>query len=267
MTLVFTLRQEPDQRLDLAPLVPHRLAGKPAAEIAAIELQTTREKCTVGDVFSIAGDGAGSIRFETGSTRFDNVGHGLDSGEIVVAGDCGHAAGRAMSGGRLTIEGGAGPFAATGLSGGRLEIKGDAGDFLGAPLDGEMEGMTGGLVIVRGRSGDRTGDRLRRGTIVVEGAAGDFFGSRIIAGTLIARGGAGRMPGYLMRRGTILLGAAPDLSPTFVDCGAHHLDFARVFSRLLAPDSTGAADLFAAPLRRFGGDTAVLGKGEVFFPA
>ena len=44
--LVFTLKQEPDQRLDLAPLVPHLLDGKSAKDIAAIELQTTREKVT-----------------------------------------------------------------------------------------------------------------------------------------------------------------------------------------------------------------------------
>jgi formylmethanofuran dehydrogenase subunit C len=267
VTLTFTLKNEPDQRLDLCPLTPRLLAGKTAAEIAAIELQTTRETRTVGDLFAISGDGAEAIRFEGGSTRFDNIGHGLDGGEITVAGGCGHAAGRAMRGGRLTIAGDAGPFAATGLSGGRLEIEGSAGDFLGAPLDGEMEGMSGGLVLVRGKAGDRTGDRLRRGTIVVEGAAGGYFGSRIIAGTLIALGGAGRSPGYLMRRGTIVLGGASGLSPTFVDCGVHSLDFARVFARLLRPDSGASAELLTRPLRRFGGDTAVLGKGEVFVPA
>ncbi len=31
--LVFSLRQQPDQRLDLSPLVPHLLAGKTVAEI------------------------------------------------------------------------------------------------------------------------------------------------------------------------------------------------------------------------------------------
>jgi formylmethanofuran dehydrogenase subunit C len=249
VTLVLTLKQEPNQRLDLSPLVPHLLDGKSAAEIAAIELQTTREKRTVGDVFNIKTGEAGTIRFEGGSGRLDNLGAGLKSGEISIEGAVGHAAGHDMSGGRLTINGDAGPFAGTGLSGGRLEIKGNAGDFLGAPLDGDMEGVTGGLIIVRGSAGNRTGDRLRRGTIVIEGDAGDYPGSRIIAGTLI------------------VLGSAPALSPTFVDCGAHNLVFASVFARLLRPDSKGAADLLAKRLRRFGGDTAVLGKGELFFPA
>jgi len=266
VTLILALRQEPDQRLDLGPLVPHLLDGTSASEIAAIELQTTRERRTVGDIFNVSGGGVEAIRFEGGSTRFDNLGHGLRSGEIHLDGDCGHAAGRAMSGGRLVVSGDAGPFAGSALSGGLLEIKGAAGDFLGAPLDGEMEGMTGGLVLVRGSAGCRAGDRMRRGTIVIEGSAGDYPGSRIIAGTLIALRGGGLLPGYLMRRGSIVLGSAPDLAPTFVDCGAYSLSFAGLFARLLGPYSKPAAELLGKRLQRFAGDTAVLGKGEIFFP-
>ena len=87
--LVLALKQEPDQRLDLSPLVPHLLDGKSAKEIAEIELQTTREKVTAGDIFKIRSGGAGSIRIEGGSLRLDNVGKGLKSGEIIVEGDCG----------------------------------------------------------------------------------------------------------------------------------------------------------------------------------
>jgi len=198
--LVLALKQEPDQRLDLSPLVPHLLDGKSAKEIAEIELQTTREKITAGDIFKIRSGGAGSIRFEGGSLRLDNVGQGLKSGEIIVEGDCGKSPGRKMSGGNLVVAGDCGPFAGSAMSGGRLEIGGDAGDFLTAPLEGEMEGMTGGLLIVRGNAGERAGDRLRRGTIVIEGAAGDFPGSRMIAGTLIVLKDCGTLPGYLMRR-------------------------------------------------------------------
>jgi formylmethanofuran dehydrogenase subunit C len=153
------------------------------------------------------------------------------------------------------------------MSGGRLEIAGDAGGFLGAPLEGEMEGMTGGLLIVRGSAGARAGDRLRRGTIVIEGSAGDYPGSRMIAGTLIVFGECGSLPGYLMRRGTIVLASPPELAQTFVDCGAHDLAFARVFSGLLRPESRAAARLLSRPLIRFAGDMAALGKGEIFLPA
>jgi formylmethanofuran dehydrogenase subunit C len=265
--LVFTLKQEPDQRLDLAPLVPHLLAGKSAKEIAEIELQTTREKVTAGDIFKIRSGGAESIRFEGGSERLDNVGQGLKSGEIVVEGDCGKSLGRSMSSGNLVAIGECGPFAGSAMSGGRLEIAGDTGAFLGAPLEGEMEGMTGGLLIVRGNAGERAGDRLRRGTIVIEGSAGDYPGSRMIAGTLIVLKDCGVVPGYLMRRGTIVLANPPELAPTFVDCGTHELAFAKVFSGLLRPESRAAARLLSRPLVRFAGDMAALGKGEIFFPA
>jgi formylmethanofuran dehydrogenase subunit C len=265
--LIFILKQEPDQRLDLAPLVPHLLAGKSAKDIAAIELQTTRETTTVGDIFKLRSGDIESIRFEGGSVRLDNVGLGLKAGEIVIEGDCGKSLGRNMSGGNLVATGDCGPFAGSAMSGGRLEIAGDAEGFLGAPLEGEMEGMTGGLLIVRGSAGERAGDRLRRGTIVIEGSAGDFPGSRMIAGTLIVLGECGSLPGYLMRRGTIALANPPELGPTFVDCGAHELAFASVFSGLLRPESRAAARLFSRPLIRFVGDMAALGKGEIFFPA
>lgn len=265
--LVLTLKQEPDQRLDLSPLVPHLLEGKSAKDIAGIELQTTREKVTAGDIFKIRSGAPESIRFEGGSTRLDNLGQGLKSGEILVESDCGKAPGRGMSGGNLVIAGDSGPFAGSAMTGGRLEIAGDAGDFLGAPLEGEMEGMTGGLLIVRGHAGARAGDRLRRGTIVIEGSAGDYPGSRMIAGTLIILKDCGVLPGYLMRRGTIVLANPPELAPTFVDCGIHELAFAKLFAGLLRPESRAAARLLARPLTRYAGDMAALGKGEIFFPA
>lgn len=266
-SLVLTLKQEPGQRLDLAPLVPHLLDGKLPKEIAEIEVQTTREKVTAGDIFKIRSGGVDSIRFEGGSTRLDNIGNDMKSGEIVVEGDCGKSLGRNMSGGNLVAMGDCGPCAGSAMSGGRLEIAGDAGGFLGAPLEGEMEGMTGGVLIVRGNAGERAGDRLRRGTIVIEGSAGDYPGSRMIAGTLIVLGECGSLPGYLMRRGTIVLANPPELGPAFVDCGAHDLAFATVFSGLLRPESRAAARLLSRPLIRFAGDMAALGKGEIFFPA
>jgi len=83
------------------------------------------EKIMAGDVFKIRSGGAGSIRFEGGSVRLDNVGQGLKSGEIIVEGDCGKSPGREMSGGNLVVAGDCGPFAGSAMWGGRLEIGGD----------------------------------------------------------------------------------------------------------------------------------------------
>jgi formylmethanofuran dehydrogenase subunit C len=263
--LVLAMRTRCEQRLDLSPLVPHRLAGLTAAEIARLALQTTRHPTTVGDVFRLSAGDAGRIRIEGATDRLDQIGQDMAGGEIVVEGDVGNQAGRSMRGGRLTIKGNAGHWTASGMRGGHIEITGAAGDRLGGPLAGETAGMRGGVVVVRGSVGERAGDRLRRGTIIVEGRAGAHAGSRMIAGTLVVCRRAGRLPGYLMRRGTIVLaGGCDELSPTFIDCGAHDLVAARLMSAFVGEHSRAAASAFRPPLQRLAGDMAVLGMGEIF---
>src|SRR5262249_44834395 len=155
--LVLRLRARPEQRLDLSPLVPQRLAGQSEAEIAKIELQTTRVRVTVGDAFRLRMGDAAHIRIEGAWDRRDPGGAGMTGGEIEVAGDVGIRAGRLMTAGRLSIGGNAGHWAASGMKGGIVEISGSAGDRLGGPVAGEVAGMRGGLVVVRGSAGARAG--------------------------------------------------------------------------------------------------------------
>jgi len=263
--LVLTLRCRPDQRLDMSALVPQKLTGKTIREIARIELQTTRERVTLGDVFKIRKGSPATIRLDGGCDRLDKIAAGMTEGEIIVEGDVGQQAGRLMKGGRLLICGSAGPWAASGMSGGTIEIGRHAGERLAAPLGGETAGMRGGLVIVHGDAGERAGDRLRRGTIIVEGRAGPFAGSRMIAGTMILAQSVGPMPGTLMGRGTIVMADKRcELLPTFMDCGRQDLVFARVMAIALKPASAKAAALIRRPLRRLAGDMAALGKGEIW---
>jgi formylmethanofuran dehydrogenase subunit C len=265
VTLVLTLRERPEQRLDLSPLVPHLLAGKSAADINGIELQTTKVRVTVGDAFRLRMGDPDRIRIEGACDRLDGIGTGMNGGEIAVGGDVGVQAGRLMTAGRLIIDGNAGHWAASGMKGGEIEIKGAAGGRLGGPLAGEAAGMRGGLVIVRGNAGERAGDRMRRGTILIEGNAADYAGSRMIAGTLIVRRKAGALPGYLMKRGTIILGeGCAALSPTFVDCGIHALLAMRLMASFVKTYSKETAVLLGRSLRRYAGDMAVIGKGELF---
>jgi formylmethanofuran dehydrogenase subunit C len=266
--LVLTLRERPDQRLDCSPLVPFRLAGKSAKEIAKLPLNTTRMPLTVGDVFDVRMGEAARVLIAGSSDRFDQIGQDLDRGEIIVEGDVGAQAGRLMAGGTLTILGNAGPWAASGMKGGLIAITGSAGDRIGGPLAGETAGMRGGVVIVRRNAGERAGDKLRRGTIIIDGDAGPYAGSRMIAGTLIVRGKAGPLPGYLMHRGTIVLGGDDaELSPTFMDCGVHSLLAMRLLASFVQSHSPRAAALLRKPLRRLAGDMAALGKGEIFTPS
>jgi formylmethanofuran dehydrogenase subunit C len=264
----FILRAPPDQRLDLSPLTPDRLAGVDAKAIERIALNTMRTPVCVADVFRIHPRDPARVVIEGGSSRFDNVAKGMSSGEVLLDGDAGLCAGRSMAGGRLEIRGSVGPWAASGLLGGRVEIAGDAGERLGGPLAGERTGMSGGIVVVAGNAAERAGDRLRRGLIVVEGDAGASPGSRMIAGTLIVCGEAGPLPGYLMRRGTLVLAQVREpLPPTFVAVGGHDLLFFRLLARTLQPVSRRAAKLLAGRARRFAGDMSILGKGEVLIPA
>jgi formylmethanofuran dehydrogenase subunit C len=266
MTMRLTLRIEPKQRLDLSPLIPERLAGVDKAAVERIGLGTHRAPCAVADVFRVRAGDPSQLVFEGGSPRLDGIGTGMSTGNILVEGNVGARLGRAMRGGRIMVSGNAGPYAASGLHGGEIEIGGGAGDFLGGPLAGEVAGMAGGLVVVRGSAGARAGDRLRRGIVIVEGSAGEAPGSRMVAGTLIVCGGAGPLPGYLMRRGTLILGQCEPL-PTFAANGAPAPVFIRLLARAVEEYSRRAARLILRSARRYAGDMATLGKGELLLPS
>jgi formylmethanofuran dehydrogenase subunit C len=264
--LVFTLKEAPPQRCDLSALTPGRLATA-AGPVERIEIQTTKRRLLVGDIFAVTPGDVDDIRFEGGSERFDGVGTAMSGGRIGVTGDLGQMTGRAMVGGEIVVSGSVGRLAGSGIGGGRIEIGGDAGDLIGAPLPGEATGMHGGILRVRGNAGARAGDRMRRGLIVIEGGAGDNPASRMIGGTLVCFGPAGARPGYLMRRGTVILGAgAAAITPTFIDTGVHELVAMRLVARWLIDEGIEGGSLLAARLTRLVGDTAVIGKGEIFVP-
>jgi formylmethanofuran dehydrogenase subunit C len=264
--LVFALKEKPPQRCDLSPLTPDRLAGTGEA-IAAIEIQTTKRRLCVGDIFDVTPGDAQDIRFEGGSDRFDGVGAGMSHGRITIVGDVGQELGRLMRGGTIAVAGTAGRLAGSGMSGGRVDIEGDAGDLAGAPLPGEASGMKGGILRIKGSAGIRAGDRMRRGLIVIEQAAGEALASRMIGGTVTCFGGTGARPGYLMKRGTVILGKGPaEVTPTFVDSGVHELVAMRLIARWLIDEGIEGGSLLAYTMRRLVGDTAVLGKGEILVP-
>jgi formylmethanofuran dehydrogenase subunit C len=108
---------------------------------------------------------------------------------------------------------------------------------------------------------------MRRGLIAIEGNAEDHLASRMFGGTIVCFGPAGHLPGYLMTRGTVMIAkGATSMSPTFVDSGVHELVALRLIARWLIDEGIGGGSLAAARLRRLIGDTAVLGKGEIFVP-
>jgi formylmethanofuran dehydrogenase subunit C len=265
--LVFTLKTPPRQRVDLTPLTPERLRDIAPGDIARIELASGNRRIPAGELFAVAPGDPAEIVIRNAVSRLDFIGRDMRDGAITVEGDAGAYLGQGLGGGRIRVTGSVGPWAAAEMQGGSIVIDGDAGDFLGAALPGAMRGMSGGLVAVRGRAGERAGDRMRRGIIVVHGAAGAYAGSRMIAGTLAILGhGSGAYPGLGMKRGTLLFPELPQsVLPSFVDCGTHELGFLSVLHRTLRDlDSDATANIaLATRVRRYVGDTAADGKGEI----
>jgi formylmethanofuran dehydrogenase subunit C len=128
--------------------------------------------------------------------------------------------------------------------------------------------MMGGIVVIEGHAGDRVGDRMRRGTIIVRGRCGAIAGTRMLGGTVWTDQGFGANPGLLMRRGTLIGPNVEKLLATFVDTGKHDLVILRVLSRYLAATLGPLAPRpITGPVRKYAGDLATIGKGELLIAA
>lgn len=264
--LTFELKQKPDQRLDLSPLVPSRLKQLNAKEIEALPVGTTRLALAVGDVFKVKGKDAGALRFAGTDARCDKIGAGLDDGEIVVDGDAGAYLGAGMKRGKIQVDGNAGVLAGASMSGGSLSIAGDTGERAGGILVGETMGMKGGVLTIGGKAGPMLGERMRRGLVIANGDAGDYAGARVIAGTILFKRKVGRNAGYGLRRGSLIFVEEPkDILPTFGDCGVMDFDYLRLLEHWLA--ANGKKIKLGDRARRLMGDMSVLGKGEMLILA
>ena len=260
-----TLRGEPPERIDLLNVAPRTLGALTEAEAARLPVGTSRRGVSLGDVFAIRLDGSDTLVVEGGSERLDRVGAALDEGTIRVEGDVGQRLGAGMAGGTLTVSGSAGPFAASGATGGIITIRGAAGESAGGAVYGARAGLDGATLVIEGHAGDHLGDRMRRG-LILAGSAGAHAASRMIAGTIVADA-LGDHPGYGMRRGTLIAGSHGAMLPTFVETGTPDLVFLRLLAAALRRLGTRHADLLGGTLRRYSGDLATIGKGELFVPA
>jgi len=266
--LTFQLKTAPAERLDLSPLTPSKLANMALTEMLGTVIGSTKRRLTVGDVFTVSGQPGDTVTIAGGTERLDFIGGGLDKGTLIVEGNAGICAGRGMSGGRLEIRGSAGPWLGASLKGGLISVKGSAGGHVGGWRAGESFGMIGGTVVIDGDAGARVGDRMRRGTIIIKGRCGTYAGSRMLGGTILAEQGFGAKPGVLLRRGTLIGSTAEEMLPTYADSGKHDLAILNILSKYLA-DSLGP--LAPAPIpstvRKFAGDLAAIGKGEILLTA
>jgi formylmethanofuran dehydrogenase subunit C len=261
--LTFTLKTQPAQRIDMSPLTPDNLAGKTSSDIAAIELQCGNRKLRTDALFDISGENASDIVINNGCGKLDYIGSGMKSGRITIHGGAGSWLGLQMKNGEIVLNGDADAYAAGELAGGIIRINGNVGDFLASALPGNRKGMKGGMVIVTGNAGDRAGDQMRRGTVFIEGNAGAYCASRMLAGTIGVMGSVGNYVGFGMRRGTLLLFSPPKLHSTLQDCGTHTLPFLNLMCKSFEGLPTRFALMKGNRVRRFAGDLANDGKGEI----
>ena len=263
--LTLKLKAAPAIRVDLSGLASALAAG---SSPAALALLTIAPATRLGDLFTIAGTVGGDITIAGSTDRIDGIGAGLTSGTMTVEGDVGANAGLGMRGGKLIIKGNTGPYLASGMKGGVIHVTGNAGDFTGGVAAGKRFGMTGGSVIVDGNVGARAGDKMRRGLILVRGKTGEAAGSRLVGGTIVAEGGFGPHAGQLMRRGTLIGPKVANMSATFADCGSHELVILAIMSRAWTRELGALAPKpLPAKVRRYAGDLASIGKGEILLTA
>jgi len=268
-TLTLTQIATTPQRLNMSAFTPQRLEGLSGSEIARLQIYVGNRREYTGELFAISGAAGERLIIVPAADNLDNLGAGMQRGELRVEGNAGRRAARGLAGGTVEIAGNSGDEAGTGMSDGLLWIGGNAGERLGGPPLGETQGMRGGVIHVLGNAGDRPGERLRRGLILIQGSAGDYCAANIIAGTLAVLGQAGEMAGTGMRRGTLLLTRPPGSFPaTFNDNGRHHLGFLPLLLRQLAQltDLPGPLSVRSARVQRFVGDLGEGGLGEILIP-
>jgi formylmethanofuran dehydrogenase subunit C len=236
-----------DQRADFSEVLADPWVSLPAHALAQRPVYLERDgRVSLGDLFRISGDPNAEIRFEGDLSRADRLGSGLAAGSVLVDGNSGNEAG-------------------LGMSGGILIINGRTGDRTGAAPLGYKRGMTGGELIVRRSAGAEAGAYMRRGLLVIGGDAGDRVGLGMIAGTVVIRGRAGHDAGLWSKRGSVIaLGPITPPATYRYACTYHPVHLRLILSRLRTHHGLSIHRRHLAGLyRRFSGDFAELGKGEI----
>ena len=243
--LIARLRAPLRGRADLGEILSTGWTSLKAAELARRPVRAEKP-LTVGDLFDVSGEPGGRIRFEGDLALADRVGAGLSEGEVIVEGNVGAEAGM-------------------GMTGGSLEIRGDAGPRAGAAAPEARRGMTGGELIVRGSAGPEAGVLMRRGLVAIAGGAGSHAGAGMIAGTVLVFGGIGAAVGLWSKRGSIVALGPVTVPSTYRYACTYQPPHLRV--TLMRLRTRYALPVEARHLtgfyRRYSGDLADLGKGEI----
>jgi formylmethanofuran dehydrogenase subunit C len=251
--------------IDLAGIVPDRLAGLDRAAIGGLTVRADARERPLGSLFSLSGDARdGRIECRGDFSRVHGVAAGMRAGRVDVHGPVGRHAGRGLTGGTLAVTGDAGDWLAADMAGGEVLVCGAAGDGVAAALPGNRRGMRDGLVVVRGSVGHLAGARMRRGILAIGGDCGDAPAFEMRAGTVLVAGRIGRHAAAGMCRGSLVtLGEPPVLPPTFVAGAVWQPAFLPLLLRRLAAAGFQPPRPAVGPWRQWHGDRLTGGRGEV----
>ena len=104
--------------VDARALAPDRLAGKPEAELAALELLVGNRRVPLGELAELTAGDAQELVIEGSFGALDRLGHEMAAGLLQIYGDAGAYLGQGMAGGRIELFGSAGIYAAAQMRGG-----------------------------------------------------------------------------------------------------------------------------------------------------
>jgi formylmethanofuran dehydrogenase subunit C len=261
---VLTLKERPHVPLEAEVLTPDVLAGRSRDEVRALPVVLGKRQCRLDDFFEVEGDGSEGLEVRGDAGRVKWIGRGMTRGRITVVGNAGMHLGAYMKGGTIEVTGNASDWVGAEMRGGLIRVRGSAGGQIGAAYRGSLSGMNGGTILVEGPAGVEVGMRMRRGVIAVKGPVKDFAGLQMKGGTIVLMGGAEIRTGAWMVRGTIVALKQVRLLPTFTPACAYNPVFLRLYAKYLRPlGITVPVEEREGRYRRYTGDTAVPGKGEI----
>lgn len=258
------LKEAPNIPLEAEILSPDVLAPLRHDDIAALPVYLGKRQLRLDAFFTVEGDGGDELEIHGDVGRVKWIGRGMTRGKITIHGDAGMHLGAYMKGGAIEVHGNASDWVGAEMKGGLIHIHGDAGGQIGAAYRGSLSGMNGGTILVDGSAGIEIGMRMRRGVIAVKGPVRDFAGLQMKGGTLFLLGGAEIRTGAWMVRGTIVSLKPISLLPTFSYACTYQPTFLRLYAQHLhAPSFSLPCRPGEGSYRRYSGDAAVPGKGEI----
>lgn len=244
--VVLSLRSPLVGPLDASGIAPDRFRESPLQEILGTRVHHAGNTIELGDLFAGTGERSDRVRLEGNLALVSGIGAGMSGGELIVEGDAGAEVG-------------------AGMTGGFIDIRGNAGAGAGSAAPGARRGMSGGEIVIRGSAGPETGRSMRRGLIAIGGDAAPYTGLNMVAGTVVVCGATDRGAGTWSKRGSVVALGTVTPPPTYRYACSYrpvHLRLTLLHlqrRRGLAVDERHISGLY----RRYSGDVAELGKGEI----